>query len=65
MPIHIERLTSDVSVQEGDVALTPSQLDKLAALVIAKLEERARETLKARAATKLTHQASQPLEPGE
>lgn len=63
MPLHIERVTSDVSLQ--DLSLTPAQLDKLVALVINKLEERAREAQKARAATALKRQASPPLEAGE
>ncbi len=63
MPLHIERMTSDVSLQ--DLSLTPAQLDKLVALVINKLEERAREAQKARAATALRRQASRPLEAGE
>jgi hypothetical protein len=65
VPVHIERLTSDVSVQEGDLSLTPAQVEKLVALVISKLEDRARQAQRARAATKLTRQASRPLEAGE
>jgi hypothetical protein len=65
VPVHIERLTSEVSVQEGDLSLTPAQVDKLVALVISKLEERARDAQRARAATRLTRQASCPLEAGE
>jgi hypothetical protein len=65
MPIQIERMTSDVSVHDGDLALSPSQIEKLVALVINKLEERAREAQKARSATKLKRQASRPLEAGE
>lgn len=65
MPIQIERMTSDISVHEGDLALSQAQLDKLVALVINKLEERAREAQKARSATKLKRQASRPLEAGE
>jgi len=63
MPLHIERMTSDVSLQ--DLSMTPAQLDKLVALVINKLEERAREAQKVRAATALKRQASPPLEAGE
>ena len=64
MPLHIEKMTSDVAVQDGDLSLTQGQIDKLVALVIAKLEERARDAQKSRAAKKLTRQASRPLEPG-
>ncbi len=64
MPVHIEKMTSDVSVQAGELSLTQSQLDKLVALVISKLEDRARESRRACAATTLTRQASKPLEAG-
>jgi hypothetical protein len=62
--MQIEKFTSDVTVQTGDLALSQMQIDKLVALVICKLEDRAREAQKARAATKLTRQASRPLESG-
>jgi hypothetical protein len=65
MPVHIERMTSEVAVQSGDLALSQGQMEKLVALVINKLEERAREAQKAHAATKLRRQASRPLEAGE
>lgn len=65
MPVHIERMTSDVTVQDGDLALSQGQIEKLVALVINKLEERAREAQKEHAATKLRRQASRPLEAGE
>ena len=65
MPVHIERFTSEVAVQDGDLAMSPAQVDKLVALVISKLEDRAREAQRACAATKLTRQASRTLAPGE
>jgi len=65
MAVQIERMTSDVSVHDGDLALSQSQVEKLVALVIDKLEARAREAQKARGATKLKRQASRPLEAGE
>ena len=64
MPIHVERMTSNVAVQDGELALSPAQLEKLVALVIARLEDRAREAERSRAAKKLTRQASPSLEPG-
>ncbi len=65
MPVHIEQLTSEVAIQDGDLALSAAQMDKLVSLVICKLEERARSAGQARAAPKLTRQASRPPEPGE
>jgi hypothetical protein len=57
MTVHIERLTSDVSVSEGALALTPQQIDQLVALVIGKLEDRAREAQRMRAATHVRRSA--------
>ncbi len=64
MQVHIEKMTSDVSVQAGDLALTQAQIEKLVALVISKLEDRAREAQRACAATALTRQAARPFETG-
>lgn len=65
MQVHIEKLTSDVSVQTGDLSLTQAQIEKLVALVISKLEDRAREAKRACAATTLTQQAAKPFEAGQ
>jgi hypothetical protein len=65
MPVHIERMTSDVSVQDGDLALSQGQMDKLVSLVINRLEARARDAQKVQAATKVRRQVSAPLEAGE
>jgi hypothetical protein len=58
-------MTSEVSVQDGDLAMTPAQVEKLVALVISRLEDRAREACRAASATKLSRQASRSLAPGE
>lgn len=63
MPLHIERLTSDVAIGKGS-GLSPADVDKLVALVIARLDERARDAQRARAATTLGRQAAKPLEGG-
>jgi hypothetical protein len=65
VPLHIERLSSRVTVQESDLSLSPAQIEKLVNLVICRLEERARESQRARAATRVTRQAAPPLEAGE
>jgi hypothetical protein len=62
--MHVERMTSTISIQDGDLALSPAQIEKLVALVIARLEDRAREAQRSCAATRLSRQASMPLEPG-
>ena len=64
MPIHIEKLTSDIAVQEAGGALSPAQIDRVVALVLAKLEARARDAERARASTCVGRQFSKPLEVG-
>jgi hypothetical protein len=64
MAMHIERLNSEVSVNEGALGLTPQQTDQLVALVISKLEERAREAQRMRGATQVKRSAAAPLGAG-
>jgi len=63
MPVHIEKMTSDVSIRDGSGS-SPADVEKLVSLVIARLDERARDAMRARAATTLTRQASKPLDAG-
>jgi len=64
VPVHIEKMTSDVSVQSSELSLSQAQIEKLVALVISRLEDRAREARRACAATTLTRQASKSLQAG-
>jgi hypothetical protein len=61
MPLHIEQLTSEVTVMDGNL-LNPAQLEALAQMVIKKLGEKAREAERKQNATQLRHQAGAPLE---
>ena len=63
MPVHIEKMTSDVSIRDGSGS-SPAEVERLVSLVIARLDERARDALRARAATTLTRQAAKPLDAG-
>ena len=63
MPVHIETMTSDVSIRDG-AGSSPAEVEQLVSLVIARLDERARDAMRARAATTLTRQASKPLDAG-
>jgi hypothetical protein len=64
MPVHIERLSSEVSLNQGTLGLTPQQLDQLVALVISKLEDRARESQRMRGATQIKQSAIPGGAPG-
>lgn len=62
MPLHIEELTSDVTVIDGDSFLTEAQKEMLVQMVIKRLAEKAREGERKARATELRRQAAQPLE---
>lgn len=64
MPMHIERMTSHVAVQEGDLGLSAQQIERLVTLVISRLEDRAREAQRVNAATQLRRHAAPPFEAG-
>jgi hypothetical protein len=57
MPVHIGELTSDVAVHEGEVPLTPAQLDKIVALVMKRIEAAKREAKQAKEVTSVRNGA--------
>jgi hypothetical protein len=61
MAVHIGKLTSEVTLHDVDVGLTPSQIERIVALVISRLEERAREAERNRCATAIHRHASKQL----
>ena len=65
MPIHIESLTSDITMFSGELPLTDAQVGRLVGLVLKRLEDKAREAERSAGATRLRRQAHNPLEPGE
>lgn len=64
MPVHIDEMTSDVTVVEGELPLTASQIDKLVGLVMRRIGEKKQEGQRTRAATQLKRQSTAPFEPG-
>ena len=65
MPMHVEKLTSEVTLHEGDLSLTPAEVEKLVAIILARIEKQKREGDLSRNATKLTKQAAAPFEAGD
>ena len=53
MPIHIENVTSDVTVYQGDLPLNAQQLEKLVQMVLRRLEEKEYNQDRSREATRL------------
>jgi len=58
MPVHIDELTSDVTVVEGELPLTKPQIDKLVNLVMSRIADKSREAARTRAATQLKQRPS-------
>lgn len=57
MPLHIDNLTSRVHVSTGDLPFTDEQLDRLVALVRARLANERRDAAHIEEATTLHHSA--------
>jgi hypothetical protein len=62
MPVHIERITTDLTVVDGELPLSQRQLDKLVALVAARLEREQRLAEQQRDATVIRRSAIPKLE---
>jgi hypothetical protein len=64
MTVHIGKLTSEVTVQDADMTLSPGQVERIVSLVLVRLEERAREAKRNQAATAILRQASKATRVG-
>jgi hypothetical protein len=62
MPVHIERITTDLTVVDGELPLSQRQLDKLVVLVAARLEREQRLAEQQRDATMIRRSAIPKLE---
>jgi len=58
MPLHIESLTSEVTVLDGDLPLSEQQIDKLVRIVLVRLQHSARDAARRAAATCVDRQAT-------
>jgi hypothetical protein len=65
VPIHVEELTSEVTVVDGDLPLGRDQIEAIVRAVLARLAERTRDAARNREATRLRRQLSSPVEVGE
>jgi hypothetical protein len=62
MPLHIEELTSEVTVIDGDSLLTDKQRESIVQMVLKKLGEKAKEAERRARGTEMRRQAGAPLE---
>lgn len=65
MPFHIEEIRSDVSVVEGELPLTPAQIEKLVRIVLKRLESKDRDSRLAHEATSIQRHVAPPLRVGD
>lgn len=63
MPVHIEEMTSEVTIVEGELPMTQMQIEKLVRLVMKRIADKCKEEHKSRSATQLKRQATRPFEP--
>jgi hypothetical protein len=64
MPLHVEELTSEVTVIDADSFLSAAQKEMLVQLVLKRLGEKARDATRKGEATELKRQAAPPFEVG-
>lgn len=64
MPVHVERITTDLTVVDGELPLSQAQLDKLVALVLARLDREQRLAEQRREATIIRRSTIPRLEVG-
>ena len=64
MPVHIDEMSSEVTVFEGELPMTAAQIDKLACVVMSRIAEKQRSEMKSREATELRRQSSAPFDAG-
>jgi len=57
MPVHIEDMQTDVTVFDGDLPLSPEQIEKLVKLVLRRLEEQQQNAMSRRQSTEIRNSA--------
>jgi hypothetical protein len=58
MPVHVDELSSEVTVVEGELSLTPPQIEKLVKLVMRRIADEQRNEQRMRAATRMGSRAT-------
>jgi hypothetical protein len=65
MPVHIEEMTTEVTVLDGDLPFSEAQLEKLVKIVINRLERQQRAAKDQGAATSVRTQSAPSLQVNE
>lgn len=61
MAVHIDEMSSEVSVFDGDLPLSPAQLERLIQIVLQRLDQREQGKRQHLEATRLRSHAAPPL----
>lgn len=61
MPVHIEQMSSEVTVFDGELPLSPTQVERLVQIILQRLERREYSKRQQREATQLRPQAAPPM----
>ena len=61
MPVHIEEMTSEVTVATGDLPLTPAQIDTLVEIVLSRMAVKKRSARWTREATTIRRGSTSQL----
>ncbi len=54
MPVHVEEMNSEVAAYDGDLPLSPAQIDKLVNIILQRLEQKQSHESRTREATRLS-----------
>ncbi len=54
MPVHVEEMNSEVTAYDGDLPLSPAQIDKLVNIILQRLEQKQGHDRRTREATRLS-----------
>jgi hypothetical protein len=65
MPFHIEEVKSEVTVLDGDLPLTPAQMEKLIDVVMKRIEDKGRNAAIAHDAASIQRHVAPPLRIGD
>ena len=65
MQVHVEEMTSEVAVIEGELPMTPAQIEKLVKLVMKRIADHRREAARSQEAMTVKSQSSAPFEVGK
>ena len=60
MPVYIGDVTSEVGVVDGEMPLSPAQIDKLVTIVMKRLHDKHRDAHQSKEATKIRREARPP-----